>query len=262
MLYFVPKKISPRMSSTQSLLQLQDAFDNMKREMSAFTCALNSTTEDVEYFRKELSDMKKELKDLDKYKAEVVDLRAEVLELRHELDAREQQKYLKDVELTGITEHQGENLTQIVNNISAKLGISLEPHDVDDIKRVGQRTTGSDSRPRPVIVTLTRRAPRDQLLRAARVRRGLTTDMIQVPGNSRRIYVNEHLTKSNRVLFSKARASGLQLKFKYVWTSNGTVFMRRTETSSVLRVTSETILEKLMNRHVNNNNTRINSQYS
>ncbi|XP_030026183.2 uncharacterized protein LOC115444522 [Manduca sexta] len=230
--------------------------------MCAFTSALNSTSEDVEQFRKELSDMKKELKDLDRYKAEVVDLRAEVLELRNELESRQQYKYLKDIELTGITEHQSENLPQIVTNLTTKLGISMDPRDIDDIKRVGQKTSGTDSRPRPVVVTFTRRAPRDEMLRAARVRRGLTTDMIQVPGNSRRVYVNEHLTKSNRILFSKARAIGSQLKFRYVWTSNGTILMRRTDTSSVLRVTSETILDKLLNQQASNKSPQADSQYS
>ncbi|KAG7307677.1 hypothetical protein JYU34_007898, partial [Plutella xylostella] len=146
-----------------------------------------------------------------------------------------------------------ENLTQVVNVLSNKLGVQLDPRDVDDVRRVGARGggggggsggsggagAGAMERPRPVVLTFTRRAPRDQLLRAAKVRRGLTTDMLELAGNSRRVYVNEHLTRENRVLFSKARALGAELKFKYVWTSNGNIFMRRSETSSVLRVTSE-----------------------
>ncbi|CAG9137783.1 unnamed protein product [Plutella xylostella] len=153
-----------------------------------------------------------------------------------------------------ITEINGENLTQVVNVLSNKLGVQLDPRDVDDVRRVGARGgggggggagAGAMERPRPVMLTFTRRAPRDQLLRAAKARRGITTEMLEVPGNCRRVFVNEHLTKENRVLFSKARALGAELKFKFVWTSNCNIFMRRSETSSVLRITSESILDKL-----------------
>lgn len=244
-------------SFTQSMMQLQNAFDTMKKEMCSFTSSLTSTSEDMEHFRKEIHEIKKELKDLDRYKAEVTDLRAEVTFLRQELENRTQREFLRDIEITGITEHRGENLPHILSNLTTKLGLNLDPRDVDDIKRIGIRSGSSQTeKPRPVILTLTRRAPRDQLLRAARIRRGISTDMIEVPGNSRRVYINEHLTKINRVLFSKARSTGTQLKFKFVWTSNGNIFMRRTETSSVIRVTSESILEKLLkNSHDANQNS-------
>ncbi|CAG9133312.1 unnamed protein product [Plutella xylostella] len=241
---------------TSALRQMQEVFNGMKREMTEFTASLNYTSEDIVQFRQELTEMKGQLKELDFYKSEVKTLRAEVLELRQVLADKEQRHFLKDVEITGLTESNGENLTQVVNVLSNKLGVQLDPRDVDDVRRVGARGggggggsggagAGAMERPRPVVLTFTRRAPRDQLLRAAKVRRGLTTDMLELAGNSRRVYVNEHLTRENRVLFSKARALGAELKFKYVWTSNGNIFMRRSETSSVLRVTSEATLEKL-----------------
>lgn len=243
-------------SFTKSMQQLQGAFNTLKADMVSFTTSLNVTTEDIQQFRNEIVEMKNELKELDRFKAEVIELRAEVSDLRRQLDTREQRLFLKDIEISGITEQNGENLSHILANVTGKLGVDLDPRDIDDIKRIGVRGYGGNSgaeRPRPVIVTFTRRAPRDQLLRAARVRRGLTTDMIQVPGNPRRIYLNEHLTKSNRVLYSKARAAGTQLKFKFVWTSNGKIFMRRTETSSVLSISSEAVIDKLLKQNHSGN---------
>lgn len=234
-------------SFTSAIQQLQRVFENMKREMNDFTTSLNHSSEDVAVFRREISDMKNQLKEQEFYKAEVKNLRAEVIELRQELESREQQRLLKNVEITGLTEASGENLQQVVNTICVKLGVRLDPCDIDDVRRVGLRGGGPGGveRPRPVILTLTRRAPRDQILRAARVRRGLTTDMLDMTGNPRRVYLNEHLTKTNRILFSKARAAGAQLKFKFVWSSNGNIYMRRSETSSVVRVLSDATLEKL-----------------
>ncbi|XP_037298303.1 uncharacterized protein LOC119190444 [Manduca sexta] len=222
----------------------------MKNEMFEFTRSLNSTSEDIHDFRKEINDLKNQVKELEHFKKEANDLRLEVAELRLELSSQQQRQFLRDIEITGITEHKQENLIHTMSILSTKLGVELGPHDIDDVRRVGKRDTtdnveNSMRTPRPVVVTLTRRAPRDQLLRAARVRRGVTTEKIEVPGNPRQVFINEHLTKENRILFSKARTTGKELKFKYVWTSNGNIFMRRSETSTVVRITSEAVLNKL-----------------
>ncbi|XP_061712778.1 uncharacterized protein LOC133521728 [Cydia pomonella] len=243
----IPSEISSTLTLT--LLQLQQVFSSMKKEMTEFTASLNNTTADITEFRKEISDMKSKLKQLDSYKTEVQDLRAEVSYLRKELATMEQRKYLKDVEITGLTETRGENLQQVVNIVSTKLGVQLDSRDVDDVRRVGKKAEGAASvleRPRPVVLTFSRRAPRDQLLRAARVRRVLNTTDLGIQGNNRPVYINEHLTKENRVLFSKTRSVKKQLNYKYAWTSNGSIFLRRSETSSVIHITSDSMLDKLL----------------
>ncbi|KAI5637835.1 hypothetical protein NE865_09490 [Phthorimaea operculella] len=175
-------------------------------------------------------------------------MKTKIAALRLELANRDQQLFRKDVELTGLPEQSNENLPHIVATLASKLGVQLDPRDVDDIRRVGVKggKDGKDERPRPVIITLTRRAIRDTLLTAARSRRGLTTDKIEVACTPRKIFLNEHLIKENRILFSKARAVGKDLRFKFVWTNNGNIFMRRSETSSILKVSSETVLQRLV----------------
>lgn len=254
----VPKEVLS--AFTAALQQLQQVFMSMKQEMKDFTASLNYTSEDITQFRCEMSEIKTQLKELDTYKAEVKLLQAEVADLRLELAAKEQQKFRKDIEITGIPENRSENLQQAVNVVCTTLGVQLDPRDVDDVRRVGKKgenATASAERPRPVVLTLTRRAPRDQILRAARVRRELTTASLGIAGNSRQVYINEHLTKANRVLFSKTRAVKKQLKFKFAWTSNGSIFLRRSETSSVIHVYNETVLDKLItNPHSSQSLTR------
>jgi putative hemolysin len=50
------------------------------------------------------------------------------------------------------------------------------------------------------------------------------------------IYVNEHLTASNKNLFWLARNTK-QLGYKYCWTKGGKIFIRKDEESRVIRVT-------------------------
>lgn len=234
-------------SFTLALRQLQDAFSNMKKDMVSFTSSLNSTTDDIFEFRQEIRDLQGQVKELHRYKTEADGLRVEVSELRRELAMHKQHLCSKEVELSGITEHKQENLSQIVSVLSVKLGVDLDQRDVDNIQRVGRRGGESDSedRPRPIVVTLTRRAPRDKLLQAARVRRGLNTDDLNIAGKPRRVFINERLTRENRILFGRARALGKEMKYRFVWVSNGNIFMRRSESTSVFHVTSEQCLSKL-----------------
>lgn len=81
--------------------------------------------------------------------------------------------------------------------------------------------------PRPIVVRLTRRALRDELLRAARVRRGATTEGTGLPGIPRRFFINERLTKANRHLFRRTRELAEKHKWRYAWTKDGRIFVRQ-----------------------------------
>lgn len=87
--------------------------------------------------------------------------------LQMNLDNRDQELLLNDVELTGIPEANNENPIHIVLTCATKLGLQLEERDLVSCRRVGGvRQAGA--RPRPLAVRLARRDLRAQLLRAAR----------------------------------------------------------------------------------------------
>lgn len=94
-------------------------------------------------------------------------------------------------------------------------------------------------RPRPIMVRLVRCSLRDELLWAARVRRGVDTSGI-IDGELRRYYFNEHLTPLNRYLFFKARGDGNRKGWRYVWTRGGKIYVRRSTDIPVYRVRAET----------------------
>ena len=50
------------------------------------------------------------------------------------------------------------------------------------------------------------------------------------------VYINEHLSKTNRAIFGAAQAKKKLLNYKYCWTRGGTVLMRKTEDSEVFTI--------------------------
>lgn len=103
----------------------------------------------------------------------------------------------------------------------------------------------SAQRPRNISVRFARRATRDALLHAARVRRGLSTNDLGVNGPALRVYVNERLTRTNRQLFYNARQAGSQHRWKYVWTRDGKIYARKEDNIKAERVRYEDDIRRI-----------------
>lgn len=179
----------------------------------------------------------------------LAELETTVGELKLQLNEREQESLLNDVQVSGVPETKGENTTQLLNVLAIKLGVSLDERDVVFVRRVGNvlrdRVEGEDaSRHRIIVARLARRTTRDSILNAARVRRNLCTADIELPGASQRIYVNERLTKSNRQLFYMTRQAATRCGWKYSWTRDGRILARKEEGKSVVQVRMQSDIER------------------
>ena len=155
---------------------------------------------------------------------------ASIEELKAEINDRDQELLSNTLEITCIPEQNGEGLQHICLTVAGKLGVQLAERDVVAVARVGRTSSdagGGAARPRPIVLRLARRAVRDELLAAARVRRGATTEGTGLPGAPRRFYINERLTRVNRQLFRRARELAARLRWRFVWTRDGRIFARQ-----------------------------------
>lgn len=180
---------------------------------------------------------------------EVETLERIVVELRQDINDREQELLLNDLEITGVPEEQQESLGHIVASVALKLNCKLDERDIVNVERVGPLRGHVEGegrpRPRPIALRLARRVCRDTLLKGARVRRGATTEDMGLPGAPRRFYVNERLTRANRRLFAKAREASHIAKWRYVWTRDGKIYVRRDHGTERQRLRGEDDLARV-----------------
>ena len=59
------------------------------------------------------------------------------------------------------------------------------------------------------------------------------------------IYINDHLSPSNRKLFALASQKKKDLRYKFLWTKNNSIFLRENERSPIIIVNNEKSLENL-----------------
>lgn len=170
-----------------------------------------------------------------------------IADLKMELNDRDQDLLRNDIEIAGIPEEKNELTLHLVLAVVTKLGVTVEERDVVCAERVGavRRDQGDAVRPRPIVVQLARRTLRDNLLAAARVRRGITTDGLGLTTAACPLYINERLTRYNRHIFYKARTEAKLTNWKHVWTRGGKVFARKDNGCPLHRLRFESDLSKV-----------------
>ncbi|CAG4961354.1 unnamed protein product [Colias eurytheme] len=249
--------VSPHQKSSPSLIE---EIKLLRTEISNFRSDMTKLTALVTNFDSRLDSIEERVSQLESGACVAAD--NEQLQqsldsidlLKKQLNESEQEKLLNDVEISGVQENTGENLLHIAITLAQKIGISIDERDIVNVHRRGVRkrvdTNGSAAsdaiQSRPIVLRLTRRHLRDELLRAARVRRGADTSGTGVGGEPRRFYVNERLTYANRKLFFAAREKlGRSNNWRFVWTRAGHVYARRDSKSKIVNVRSEYDIDKV-----------------
>lgn len=181
----------------------------------------------------------------------VEDLELQIRDLKRHINSREQLSLQNDIEISGVTEHKGENIMHVTGLILNKIGLSVDERDIVESRRVGPVHLDHEGkqRPRPIVLRVTRRAVHEQVIRGARARRNISTGDIAVAGTPRPIYINERLTKDTRLLFGRTRALCKQHKWKYAWTREGKILVREGDSKPAFRVRDEADLERIFKSH-------------
>ncbi|XP_046976481.1 uncharacterized protein LOC124542596 [Vanessa cardui] len=216
----------------------------LRNELVAVTHEVSSFRQELMYLKNTMSEVGKRVDSIEIRLSRLEEtstsnpntgLLEEIAHLNSELNDRDQSCLTNDVEITGITERAGENLPHI-------LGCRIFCRIVY-VERSGPRPAHVENserlRPRPIVVRLARRALREQLLRAARVRRGADSSGFEIDKEPKRFYINERLTRANRFLFFKAREQGHKNGWRYVWTRGGRIYARRSKETAAHRIRSE-----------------------
>lgn len=248
----------------------QELTQHLEDIKSEFYIKIDSLKENVisingklECLQKENQSLRKELDDLKASSPPNNELLDTVTQLRTELNEREQASLTNDVELTNIPEAANESVGHVVLTMASMLGVAVEERDLVYCERVGARRpaevpapgaqadgaqqkrmegpAGPHERPRPIVVRFARRALRDELLKSARVHRGAKTGNFIPTKPSQQFYINERLTRTNRVIFGRARKIAKLQGWQYVWTKDGRVQARKADKGRVywLRAVSD-----------------------
>lgn len=172
--------------------------------------------------------------------------------LENDLNHRDQLSRMNNVEIVGVPFSKGENLYNLLRDISAKVAFDLQDSDVDFITRVRRypeapKNSGGKPKPREpaIIIRFCQRRRKDQLIAAVRSRRDLTSTDLGFSGPASNIFVQEHLTRANKLLLNSVRLFKNENNYAFVWVKDCKILLRKSELSPIIRISGEADLQKL-----------------
>lgn len=188
----------------------------------------------IDFNTKIIDDLRSELSKRD----EIINNLQEQLKRIHsnfeeEVEEISQYSRRNNIEIHGIPELPQENVYNLVSDIGKALECNINKKDIDVAHRV---PSSNKSLPRPIIVKFINRWQKGEIMIAKRNKK-LLTSSIGIPSPEKPIFINDHLTPRTKGILRKAK--DLRNKgFKYVWSRDGKIFVRKDEASQAIVIKS------------------------
>ncbi|XP_052753906.1 uncharacterized protein LOC128201312 [Galleria mellonella] len=218
---------------TKILKDIQDLKDSMEYQ-SNLQCDL----------QKRVCELESANKTFIKTEENVHNLNIQVGQLKNEINMYQQRERMLNLEIIGVPEIKNECLKDLTVKVAQHAGVVITKDNIEHANRVQPRQI-VQGRPRTIVIKLKSRLHKDNIISGLRGTRGLKTKDVGIPGEDRRIYVNEHLTVNNKLLLKKVKDKAKTKLYKFVWVKNCQIFVRRNENSPALLMRNDTDITKI-----------------
>lgn len=172
-------------------------------------------------------------------------LKNQVNKVNSELDRINQQALNSNIEIAGVPSEDLEDTTEIATKLIDHLGFSDKRIIKSAYRKRGKANTAG--LPQPIIVTITDKGQRDQIL-VARRNKEINSDIVLPncsPVNNRPVYINEHLTERNKYLLARAKELKRNNKVSAAFVRNGFVIIKSNSDTTEIRITNIKQIDEL-----------------
>ena len=165
----------------------------------------------------------------------------ELIELKEQVQQIEQYTRINNLETVGLpdcNENESDE-TLIINALNSLEGLQKPiRHEDTDIAHP-LKLKPKDNKPVHVFRSISRKT-KFEVLAAKKIEANRLFKLCD-----KDVFINQHLSQNNRELFADAAQKKTNMNYKFLWTKNGTVHLRKTENSHVAIIKRKEDLEKL-----------------
>lgn len=165
--------------------------------------------------------------------SENTNMKKQIGELKQDIVDLKQYSRRCNLEISNLPETENEDIKQVMSNIQEFADISF----VDNISALHRVPSFNKDKPKPIICQLNNKSLRDTLLKKLRSIK-ISARQINPRFPDLPVYFNEHLAPEIKNLFFHARKAKSELNFKFCWTRDGKIFLRKNESSKIYRINS------------------------
>ena len=237
----------------QKLAPFKSTFNELKKTVEDTTELLSSTSKQYDTLLKRLSvceDENKKLRNENKILQKTLNkLDISLKSVTKANNDLEQYTRRECVEIRGVPQKPDESTNTIVK-VGKAVGVEITDIDISVSHRLPPSKLYKNQKPGPppIIVKFVRRDTKDAFYQARMKLKDMTSKALGFPDENR-MYISESLSPANRVLFNEAYKLKKDLDYKFLWTSNGRVFLRATKASSATSIHSLDLVKKIRNQN-------------
>jgi hypothetical protein len=173
-----------------------------------------------------------------------------IRQLEIKIESLERNDRMSCIEFTNIPFNKSETKDDLINIVSKTCTVFSTDIQKSEIKNVYRVNTNKQDF-KPIITEFMSVLKKNEILAAVKnynkvnKNNKLSTAHISIQGTPKPIYISECLTYKNKKLYAMAREYAKAHNYQFCWTSQGNVFLRKSEGSPATRIIEETDLAKL-----------------
>ena len=225
--------------------EINAAIEPLKNNVTALTKKFNDLEESYKFLSAKYDTILENFKEikkntgtaerrLDEMYHNIGQTKYDMDDLYTRVDDLEQYGRRDTLEIQGIPVIPNDNPTQFVIEAAKLTGVNIQENDISVAHRLKSRKQGQA----PIIVKFARRSVRDKIFNnrknlKTKKSKDLPSISSQPQVQSQTIYINESLTFYRKQLLKRATEFKKHQGFKYLWTSNGKIKLRQSDTSDI-----------------------------
>lgn len=234
------KKLNPIVRRLDDLKEKVDKIAEIEKSIAFLSSNYDDLTGKLSKLKSDYGDLTQECADL---RIQCFAVTNENSQLKQNMNDLEQYSRRDCVEIRGVPVTEDEVTDEIVKNIGELIDINVDNEDISISHRL--KASSSSKRDPPIIVKFIRRKDKELFYSSRKKLRGKSTrDIGYTRCKEQPIYITESLTTQNRKIFNQCLQKKRDLKYKFIWTSNGSTLLRKDNDSPVIIIKSESDIDK------------------
>lgn len=236
---------------------LQEDIDNKFKNIETKLSSIQQNTKDIEkcmdFLTERFEEISRKVESLDQA---VLEKQSQIEYLEDKLEDLQRNARSSTLEIRNVpstTNETKEVLSNYIIEMSGKVGVNVAVKDIKDVFRIPGKADSN----KPIIAELTTTLLKNRVLKAVKTfnianrTSKLNAFHLGLRGHSSPVFVVEHLTSRANRLHYLARELLRAGQFKYCWTSNGKVFVRKTDGSPIILIKTEKQVASLKPQNLN-----------
>uniref|UniRef100_A0A8D8SSS6 FP protein C-terminal domain-containing protein n=1 Tax=Cacopsylla melanoneura TaxID=428564 RepID=A0A8D8SSS6_9HEMI len=218
----------------------------MKKDMRDFEVSLEFNNNKLDDLIKKMGNMQNTINAMaekqEKLEIENRSLRMKVNQMEISVDEMDQYSRIKNIQIDGVPVTRDEDLKEVVKTMGQKIEVNIKSEDIDAIHRIPSR---SNANPEPIVVQFVTRQMKENVVKKSKEKRVCTDDLNMQCAN-KPVFVNEHLTRKRKNIMFEARKLKNEKNYKFLWSRNGKILIKKNETSITIQLNSLDDLAKII----------------